>query len=191
MESAAYCAARLQVLHDISQPNEGLYSVRDPIENRLTYVRWQMDNILADPAIKVSMLGNRARPRFLLSFFWHCQHAGLQLLRAIKVSMLGNHARPRSRCVSLGWPTRRAASCRVRTPDLVRAAPSRSCALHHHDVPACLPGCQHKMWPSHETQQIIISCEEACAVRMCAVRMLRPQVLGSSEYNAPHLTCRG
>lgn len=26
------------------------------METRLTYVRWQMDNILSDPTIKVSML---------------------------------------------------------------------------------------------------------------------------------------
>eukprot|EP00892_Ulva_mutabilis_P004604 jgi/Ulvmu1/2515/UM138_0019.1 len=46
----------LQVLRDISTPDDGLYSVRDPMETRLSYVRWQMDNILSDPTIKVSML---------------------------------------------------------------------------------------------------------------------------------------
>jgi hypothetical protein len=30
------------------------------MENRLSYVRWQMDNILSDPAIKVSILGKGA-----------------------------------------------------------------------------------------------------------------------------------
>lgn len=49
-------AAVVQVLRDISTPDEGLYSVRDPMETRLSYVRWQMDNILSDPTIKVSML---------------------------------------------------------------------------------------------------------------------------------------
>jgi hypothetical protein len=37
----------LQVLKDISAPMDGLYSVRDPLENRLGFVRWQMDHILA------------------------------------------------------------------------------------------------------------------------------------------------
>jgi hypothetical protein len=50
----------MQVLRDISTPDDGLYSVRDPMETRLTYVRWQMDNILSDPAIKVSILGKGA-----------------------------------------------------------------------------------------------------------------------------------
>lgn len=50
-------ARRVQVLRDISAPDDGLYSVRDPMETRLSYVRWQMDNILSDPAIKLSMLG--------------------------------------------------------------------------------------------------------------------------------------
>lgn len=52
----------LQVLQDISAPDDGLYSVRDAMENRLTYVRWQMDNILNDPAIKVSILGGAGNP---------------------------------------------------------------------------------------------------------------------------------
>ena len=52
----------VQVLRDISAPDDGLYSVRDPMENRLSYVRWQMDNILSDPAIKVSILGKGAPP---------------------------------------------------------------------------------------------------------------------------------
>jgi hypothetical protein len=48
------------VLRDVSTPDDGLYSVRDPMETRLSYVRWQMDNILSDPAIKVSILGKGA-----------------------------------------------------------------------------------------------------------------------------------
>ena len=42
MKHAHMC---VQVLRDISAPDDGLYSVRDPMENRLSYVRWQMDNI--------------------------------------------------------------------------------------------------------------------------------------------------
>eukprot|EP00892_Ulva_mutabilis_P004603 jgi/Ulvmu1/2514/UM138_0018.1 len=45
----------LAVLRDISNPDDGIYSFRDPMETRLSYVRWQMDNIAADPTIKVSM----------------------------------------------------------------------------------------------------------------------------------------
>lgn len=52
----------MQVLRDISSPDDGLYSVRDAMETRLSYVRWQMDNILNDPTIKVSMLGKGAPP---------------------------------------------------------------------------------------------------------------------------------
>ena len=48
----------VQVLRDISDPDDGIYSFRDPMETRLSYVRWQMDNILSDPTIKVSMLGS-------------------------------------------------------------------------------------------------------------------------------------
>ena len=55
-------AEALQVLRDISTPDDGLYSVRDPMEMRLSYVRWQMDNILSDPAIKLSILGKGAPP---------------------------------------------------------------------------------------------------------------------------------
>jgi hypothetical protein len=50
----------MQVLRDISSPDDGLYSVRDAMETRLSYVRWQMDNILNDPTIKVSMLSKGA-----------------------------------------------------------------------------------------------------------------------------------
>jgi hypothetical protein len=50
----------MQVLRDISSPDDGLYSVRDAMETRLSYVRWQMDNILNNPTIKVSMLGKGA-----------------------------------------------------------------------------------------------------------------------------------
>ena len=58
----------LQVLRDIAAPDDGLYSVRDPMENRLTYVRWQMDNILSDPAIKVSIMGKGARVVLFMPF---------------------------------------------------------------------------------------------------------------------------
>lgn len=57
----------VQVLRDISTPDDGLYSVRDPMETRLSYVRWQMDNILSDPAIKLSILGKGERSPCLLA----------------------------------------------------------------------------------------------------------------------------
>lgn len=57
----------VQVLRDIADPDGGIYSFRDPMESRLSYVRWQMDGILEDPMIKVSMLDrgapHLARPR--------------------------------------------------------------------------------------------------------------------------------
>ena len=52
----------VQVLRDIADPDDGIYSCRDPMETRLSYVRWQMDNIMADPTIKVSMLDSGAAP---------------------------------------------------------------------------------------------------------------------------------
>lgn len=51
----------VQVLKDIADPDGGIYSFRDPMESRLSYVRWQMENILEDPMIKVSMLDRGAR----------------------------------------------------------------------------------------------------------------------------------
>lgn len=53
---AAIFYSILQVLGDMANADEGLYSIKDTMDHRLSFVRWQMDNILTDPAIKVSIL---------------------------------------------------------------------------------------------------------------------------------------
>ena len=59
-----------QVLKDLSDPDNGVYSLSDALEDRLSYVQWQMKNILCDPVMKVSMLSKGtppSAPRKLLS----------------------------------------------------------------------------------------------------------------------------
>lgn len=54
----------MQVLRDLSDPDHGVYSLSDALGDRLSYVQWQMKNILNDPIMKVSMLGKGAPPCF-------------------------------------------------------------------------------------------------------------------------------
>ena len=55
------------MLKDLSDPDNGVYSLSDSLGDRLSYVQWQMKNILSDPVMKVSMLGKGA------SFICACQ----------------------------------------------------------------------------------------------------------------------
>jgi hypothetical protein len=82
----------LRVLQDISNPDEGLYSVRDAMENRLTYVRWQMENILRDPAIKISILGKDGA--LLLQLYLKKERTGIRILE-IRCNKHDNNTRNR------------------------------------------------------------------------------------------------
>ena len=95
-----------QVLRDISTPDDGLYSVRDPMETRLTYVRWQMDNILSDPTIKVSMLNKGTRLAHACSddVSLRCFVSALRP-RAAQLRVLASCIRPRRAVATPHWPT--------------------------------------------------------------------------------------